>query len=80
MHKKSRLQKNANGQGRDLSNLQIAKSLPISLYDQIIHMFHQGDRRQGTTSYGLRAVKVKEAKAMPQVLRSRSVKIIFVRS
>ena len=43
-------------------------------------MFHQGDQRQGTTSYGLRAVKVKEAKAMPQVLRSRSVKIIFVHS
>ena len=51
-HKKSRLQK-ANGQGRDLSNLQIAKSLPISLYNQIIHVFHYQDRLQRTASYDL---------------------------
>lgn len=30
-------------------------------------MFHQGDRKPGTTGYELMAVKAKGAKAMPQV-------------
>jgi len=45
--------KKANGQGRDLSNLQIAKSLPISLYNQIIRVLHHPDLQQKTTNYDL---------------------------
>ena len=50
LHKKSRLQKT---QTAKEGTCQIVKSLPISLYNQIIHVLHHQDQLQRTASYDL---------------------------